>query len=159
MGPKLDCWLDPQRNRSSLVLGYQGTLRADPAFLPEGYSADAVPGCMAGLVEPLLRAAVCRLEARTAEPWRRFCGEAIRLDSVIRTLSDRLCGILTQAVAEHSEDLAFAAADVLRQFPLLEPLLRQAAFDWVAAAATFLESASGRTASVGMAGFARGHVH
>lgn len=130
-----------------LVLGYQGTLRdgtADPNSL------SSFPPKMEDMIEPLLALAARRLNRDSL----RFTGEPLPLESLLRLLRDRLCGILTLPLAEHLSVSAHATplpvSELTRQFPVLGGLLSQSVCEFADAVCVFrqrLEQDSGRLAA------------
>ncbi len=125
-----------------LVLGYGGTLRPDLNHCPGGLVTDdhaVMPPVMRELVGPLLIEASHQLRERTEDAHRQSAGEPIPLDSLLQLLRERLCGILTQAIAEYADDSRQLAGDLRHQFPLLRPLLSHAIYEWISATTTFLQ--------------------
>lgn len=132
---------DPMGKKSSngqtdearlLVMGYRGTLRPS--------RSQNLPAAMESLLEPWLAQASYRLNQRVPQQLRVFQGEPVPLHSLLPLLKDRLVGILTQALGGIGIDPNVPpASDTLRDFPLLQPLIRSAISEWVAAIATFLQ--------------------
>jgi lantibiotic modifying enzyme len=115
-----------------LVLGYRGTLR--PA------QRQNLPPAIETLLEPWLAQAWQRLNLQVPQQHRVFQGEPIPLDSLLPILQDRLIGILTQAVgAVCVASREPPANNIYSEFPLLQPLIRSAVCEWVAAIGTFLQ--------------------
>ena len=115
-----------------LVMGYCGTLRP--------VQCQNFPPAMETLLEPWLAQASQRLNQHVCQQHRVFQGAPVPLESLLPLLKDRLIGILTQAVGVSG----FAsgdptASDMLREFPLLQPLIRGAVCEWVEAIGTFLQ--------------------
>jgi lantibiotic modifying enzyme len=124
-----------------LVLGYGGTLRPDLNHCPGVLVTDdhaVMPPVLRELVGPLLMEAALRFRERTEDAHRQFAGEPIPLDSLLQLLRERLCGILTQAIPECTDDSRQLAGDLRHQFPLLRPLLSHAIYEWISATTTFL---------------------
>ncbi|HEX4004874.1 MAG TPA: DUF4135 domain-containing protein [Acidobacteriaceae bacterium] len=130
----------PAEDGQLLVLGYQGTLQIDPA-VNATRDAEKSPAWMEALVEPLLASAWLRLESRVPAARRVFAGEPIPFEPVLAVLRDRLLGILAQAAGAWCEatDATPSDGELLRAFPVLSSLLREAVAEWVAAAAAFLD--------------------
>ncbi|MGC1870830.1 MAG: DUF4135 domain-containing protein [Acidobacteriaceae bacterium] len=115
-----------------LVMGYRGTLRP--------VQCQNLPPVMETLLEPWIAQAWQRLNQRVPQPHRVFQGEPVPLDSLLPLLKDRLIGILTQALgASGIVPGEASASDMVREFPLLQPLIRSALCEWVAAIGTFLQ--------------------
>lgn len=124
-----------------LVLGYGGTLRPDLNYRSDSLPSDdyaVMPPSMLALVEPLLREAVRRIQEQTEDAQRYFSGEPIPLDALLSLLTERLCGILTQVVAEFTDVPRQVADDLFPCFPFLLPLLHYSVYEWVSATVTFL---------------------
>jgi len=125
-----------------LVLGYAGTLRPDLNDGSGRIFTDAygpTPPFIRAVIDPLLKEATHRLNERAEDTQRRFAGELIPLDSLVRLLSERLSGVLTQAVAESAHGPHQTASHLFGRFPWLRALLNQAVNEWVSATATFLQ--------------------
>ena len=115
-----------------LVLGYRGTLRPLQSQNP--------PPAMETLLEPWLGQAWPRLDQHVPQQHRVFQDEPVPLRSLLPLLKDRLIGILTQALgADGITSGKSSASDMMREFPLLQALIRTAVCEWVAAIGTFLQ--------------------
>jgi lantibiotic modifying enzyme len=115
-----------------LVIGYLGTLRPVPR--------QNLPPAMETLLEPWLAQAWQRLGQRVPQQHRVFQGEPVPLGSLLPLLKDRLIGVLTHAVGTSGIEADRPLANyVLRDFPLLQPLVRSEVCEWVAAVGTFLQ--------------------
>lgn len=128
---------DAARRRDLLVLGYQGTLIADPK-----HSATA-PADVGGALcvhkfslEPWLTDALRGLDLRISAEQRTFGGEPIDLGGLVEALRERLRDILTQVLAV-SPDLT--EESIARKFPALAALMKSAVAEWVEAVAVFHE--------------------
>ncbi|HEY4051154.1 MAG TPA: DUF4135 domain-containing protein [Acidobacteriaceae bacterium] len=149
---KSGCSPTNPQNRELLVLGYQGTLEPYPNLhqaagtgCHPAANGTAIPGVsppwMEMLLEPLLTDAIQRLERRVPAVQRVFGGEPIPTDSLLGILRERLRGILAQAIAacplNADDPMLSIERDLVREFPALFPLLRQAVSEWAAATAAF----------------------
>ena len=115
-----------------LVMGYRGTLCP--------VQREVLPPAMEVWLQPWLAQAMQRLTERVPQLHRIFQGEPVPLDSLLALLKDRLTGILTQALgAIGIESSETSAGDILREFPLLDSLIRSAIGEWIAATLTFLQ--------------------
>jgi lantibiotic modifying enzyme len=115
-----------------LVMGYRGTLRP--------VQRQNLPPAIETLLEPWLAQASQWLKQHVPHEHRVFQDEPVPLDSLLALLQDRLVGILTQVLgASGIEADNPPASDMFREFPLLQPLMRSAIAEWVAAIGTFLQ--------------------
>lgn len=115
-----------------LVLGNRSTLRP--------VERQKLPPAMGALLEPWLAHAWHRLNQHVPQEYRVFQGELVPLEPLLPLLQDRLIGILTQALGAIGIDVDEGTrSDIYRDFPLLQPLIRSAVSEWVAAIGTFVQ--------------------
>lgn len=118
-------------SRRLLVLGFQGTLAPDPAHA----APPAAPHWTGHLsLEPWIATAQRDLDRRLASSPEICIGECFDPAALAEPLRDRLTGILTQALALHSDAQEEA---LLRRLPVLSALLRSAVAEWVDALIAF----------------------
>lgn len=114
-----------------LVLGYQGTLTANPEHAPDRGPLVYVPQIP---VDAWIAAARQRLDRRVPVE-QQLCVDS---GALVQALRERLTGILTQVLAVDPDAIPDAIPDA-RKYPALPALLHRAAEEWADAVAVFHE--------------------
>jgi lantibiotic modifying enzyme len=122
-------------------LGYQGTLIPDPHHPAIAPAVTDDPLCVSGFpIEPRVTGALRELDLRIPAQQRACAGEPIDLAALVDALRERLRGMLTLALAACPDA---TEESLLRKFPALPALLKDAAAEWIDAVALFHERLHG----------------